>query len=288
MASTSRYPWWNHHDEGGVSLFHFGPPGEHPSRAFQGDRSVQEGALTTVAVPTDWHEDLGISARRLSAATMGGVISGALVGGVGGRLAMLVLRITSDDSLHGVETDDGFVIGQVSTATLFLVLFTIVLGVLGALFYLSVRAWIPVRGRTVLAGVFGGIVGGAAFIKSDGIDFRLLEPLPLAIALFIALPAAYGVVMSHLVERNLRDTAATERSRWWALGLIPFIAIGLLGPTGLGVLLLIAATWVIHRKAPEVASLWRSPIVVWIGRAALLAVTATALVVLARDITNIL
>jgi hypothetical protein len=244
--------------------------------------------LKTAAVRTDWNEDLAVSARRLSAATMGGVISGALVGGVGGRLAMLVLRLTSDDSLHGVETDDGFVIGQISTATLFLVLFTIVLGVLGALFYLAVRAWLPERSRTLLAGVFDGIVGGAAFIQSDGIDFRLLEPLPLAIALFIALPAAYGVVMSLMVERNLRDTAVTERSRWWALGLIPFIAIGLLGPPGLVVLLIIAATWVVHRKAPEVASLWRSPIVVWIGRAALLAVTATALVVLARDITNIL
>jgi hypothetical protein len=244
--------------------------------------------LTTAAVRTDWNEDLAVSARRLSAATMGGVISGALVGGVGGRLAMLVLRLTSDDSLHGIETDDGFVIGQISTATLFLVLFTIVLGVLGALFYLAVRAWIPAGARALLAGVFGGIVGGAAFIKSDGIDFRLLEPLPLAIALFIALPAAYGVVMSLLVERNLRDAAATERSRWWALGLIPFIAIGLLGPTGLGVLLIIAATWVVNRKAPELVAFWHSSAMVWIGRTSLLAVTAIALIALARDITRIL
>lgn len=244
--------------------------------------------MTAVAVRTDWNEDLAASARWLSTGVVGGVISGALVGGVGGRLAMLLLRLTSDDSLHGVETDDGFVIGQISTATLFLVLFTIVLGVLGALFYLAVRAWLPARARALLAGVFGGAVGGALIIKTDGIDFRLLEPLPLAIALFIALPAAYGVVMSLLVERRLRDTATIERSRLWALGLIPLIAIGLLGPTGLAVLLLIAATWVVHRKAPELASLWRSPIVVWIGRAALLAVTAVALVALVRDITKIL
>jgi hypothetical protein len=244
--------------------------------------------LTTVAVRTDWTEDMVASARWLSAAVVGGVVSGALVGGLGGRLAMLVLRMTSSDSLHGVESDDGFVIGQVSTATLFLVLFTMVLGVLGALFYLAVRAWLPERARALLAGVFGGVVGGALIIKTDGIDFRLLEPLPLAIALFIALPAAYGVVMSLLVERRLGDVKATERSPWWALGLIPLIGLALLGPSGLGVLVAIAAAWVVHRRAPELASLWRSSTVAWIGRASLLAVTAIALVALVRDLTRIL
>jgi hypothetical protein len=244
--------------------------------------------MTAIEVRTPRNEDLRASARLLSAGVIGGLIPGALVGGVGGRLAMLVLRMTSSDSLRGLETDDGFVIGQVSAATLFLVMFTSVLGVLGALFYLTVRAWLPERARASLAGVFGGAVGGALIVKADGIDFRLLEPLPLAIAMFIALPAAYGVAMSLLVERRLRDAAASERSRWWALGLIPLIAIGLLGPIGLGVLVLIVAAWAAHRSAPGLASLWRSPGVVWIGRAALLAVTTISLVALVRDVTEIL
>jgi hypothetical protein len=244
--------------------------------------------MTTVAVRAPWNEDLAASARRVSAATVGGLISGALVGGVGGRLAMFVLRLTSDDYLHGLETDDGFVMGQISTATVFLVLFTSVLGVLGALFYVAVRAWLPGGGRAVLTGVFGGIVGGAAFIKTEGIDFKLLEPLPLAIVLFIALPAVYGVMMSLLVERNLRDPAGAERSRWWSLGLIPLIAMGLFGPSGLGVLVLIGASWVVHRTAPSLASLWGSPVVVWVGRTGLLAATAFSLFVLVRDVTTIL
>lgn len=242
--------------------------------------------MTTVAVRTPWNQELAVSARRLSSATIGGLVSGAVVGGFGGRVAMFVLRLTSSDSLRGLESDDGFIMGQVSSITLFLVMFTGVLGVLGALFYLAVRAWLPERRRAVLMGVFGGIVGGAAFIKTDGIDFRLLEPLPLAIALFVALPAAYGVAMSILVERRLRD--ATERSPWWALGLIPIIGLAFFGPSGLGVLVLVAAVWVVRRKAPSLASLWRSATVVWIGRAALLAVTAASLVALVRDITRIL
>ncbi|MGZ5212341.1 MAG: hypothetical protein ACXWEG_08130 [Actinomycetota bacterium] len=244
--------------------------------------------MTTVAVRAPWDQGLAASARRLSAAVVAGLVSGATVGGLGGRLAMLVLRITSSDSLHGVETDDGFVMGQVSMATLFLVVSTSILGVLGALLYLAVRAWLPERRRVVVTAVFGGIVGGAAFIKTDGIDFRLLEPLPLAIVLFIALPATYGVMMSFLVERRLRHAVATQGSRWWALGLIPLIGFALFGPSGLAVLVLIAAAWAIHRSAPAFASVWRSAIVVWIGRAALLIVTAIALVALARDVTRIL
>jgi hypothetical protein len=243
--------------------------------------------MTIVEMRTTWNHDLAASARWVTAAVIGGLVSGAVVGGAGGRLAMLLLRITSDDYLHGLESDDGFVMGQVSFATLFLVVATSVLGVLGALLYVAVRTWLPERGRAVLTGVFGGIVGGAVFI-SDGIDFRLLEPLPLAIVLFIALPAAYGVAMSLLVERRLRDDPRTDRSPWWALSLIPLIGLALLGPIGLGVLVLIAATWVVGRTAPGFASLWRSAVTVWIGRAVLLAVIAFALVALIRDVTRIL
>jgi hypothetical protein len=244
--------------------------------------------MATVAVRTPWKQDLEASARRVSAASVGGSVSGALVGGVGGRLAMLVLRLTSDDSLHGLESDDGFVMGQVSSATMFLLVATAMLGVLGALFYLAVRSWLPQRRRALLTGVFGGIVGGAVVITTDGIDFSLLEPLPLAIVFFIALPAAYGVAMSNLVERRLRDTTTTDRSRWWVLGLIPLIGFGLLGPAGLLVIVLVATPWVLHRAAPGVASAWRSGIVAWIGRVVLLVVTAGSFAALVRDVTQIL
>lgn len=51
---------------------------------------------------------------------------------------------------------------------------------------------------------------------------------------------------------------------------------------------LVAATWALHRRAPGIASLWRSPIVVWVGRTALLVATGIALVALVRDVTRIL
>jgi hypothetical protein len=244
--------------------------------------------MTTVAVAVPWQEDLASWARPVSDSVVAGLAAGAAVGGIGGRLAMFVLRVTSNASLQGLESDDGFVIGRFSGSSLFLVVFCGVLGILGALFYLVVRGWLPERWRPALAGVFGGIVGGAAFVHTDGIDFQLLEPAWLAISLFVGLPAMYGVAMSILVERSLRREASRGGGRRWFLGLIPLIALGLLGPLGIGLLVLMALAWLIHRSAPEVASLWRSGPVVWGGRALLLGLTAWSLSGLVREATQIL
>jgi hypothetical protein len=237
---------------------------------------------------TTWQQDLLASARRVSAGVVGGLATGALIGGVGGRLAMFVLRLTSDPSLHGLKTDDGFTIGRFSGETLFLVLATAALGVIGGVVYLAVRPWLPERWRAALTGVFGGIVGGALFISPDGLDFTLLEPLPLAIVMFIVLPAIYGVAMSLLVERLLRSDPGAGTSWGWLFGLLPLVAFGAAGPLGLGLILLMFGAWWVHRAVPDVASLWRSPTVVWIGRAALLAVTARSLLTLVADIDQIL
>jgi hypothetical protein len=246
--------------------------------------------VTVIDAPsqTTWQEDLLASARRLSAGVVGGLATGALIGGVGGRLAMFVLRVTSDPSLHGLKTDDGFTIGRFSGETLFLVLVTAALGVLGGLLYLAVRPWLPERWRAALAGVFGGIVGGAAFIRPDGIDFTRLDPLPLAIAMFIALPAIYGVAMSLFVERLLRSDPGATGSWGWLLGLLPLVAFGATGPFGLGLILLLFGAWWVHRAMPDAATLWRSPTITWIGRVVLLAVTARGLVSLVDDIDQIL
>lgn len=235
-----------------------------------------------------WQQDLKVSARRVSAGVVGGLVAGAVVGGVVGRFGMFVLRVTSDASLHGVKTDDGFIIGRLSRESLFLLIATATLGVLGGILYIAVRAWLPERQRAALAGVFGGIVGGALVISPDGLDFTRLEPLPLAVAMFIALPALYGVTMSMFVERLLREDSKFNRSRGSFLGLIPLLAIVASGPLGIVLLVLMFGLWALHRWMPEAASLVRSTAVVWTGRAILLAVTGLGLVGLVEDIDQVL
>jgi hypothetical protein len=106
--------------------------------------------------------------------------------------------------------------------------------------------------------------------------------------MFIALPAIYGVAMSLFVERLLRSNPGTSRSWGWLLGLLPLVAFGATGPLGVGLLLLMFAAWWVYRSVPDAVALWRSPTVVWIGRAALLAVTARGLVSLIADVDQVL
>lgn len=204
-------------------------------------------------------------------------------------MAMFVLRLTSDPSLLGLPTDDDFTIGVFSAATGFLVIFTAILGVLGGLFYLLIRAWFPRRARAGVAGVLAGLVGGAIVIDPGGIDFTLLDPLPLAVAMFIVLPALYGLAVSGIVERWAQSDSFLNRSRLWALGLIPLLAFGGFGLRGLVLIpVVLVAAWGLTHYRFDLAAIWRSRPVVWIGRAGLVIVAGLALAELSDDIRQIL
>jgi hypothetical protein len=143
-----------------------------------------------------------------------GAIAGFLVGGVGGRLAMLLLRLTSPDVVTGVVSDDGFEIGVVSTRTLQLFLAMTMLGAGAGITYAAVRTAIPRHLRVPAWTLFTGVAGGASIVHREGVDFTLLEPAALAVALFVALPALGGLVAALLVERWVSlDPGAHPRLR---------------------------------------------------------------------------
>jgi hypothetical protein len=230
------------------------------------------------------------AARLLSAATAAGAIAGAVIGGVGGRIAMFVLRLTSDPSLRGALTDDGFTIGVVSSSTLFLIGLTTILGAMGGVVYFLVRRWLPDRPRPWIYGVLTGLVGGAGIIRPGGIDFTLLDPLALAVAMFVAISAAGGVVTALLAERFLRDGSRFRRS-WAALMLVVFavpVVVGLLRPIGIVVVVAVGAAVVLTHRGPDLVRLWTSTPVAWLGRAALIAVAVRASIDLAEDVTTVL
>lgn len=131
----------------------------------------------------------------------GGAIAGFVVGGIGGRLAMLLLRVTSPDSLRGSLSDDGFEIGVVTLDTVQLLLSMAMLGAANGILYAAVRSAIPGRLRLPLWTLLAATAGGASFVHEDGIDFQLIEPVLLAILLFVALPAVAAALVVVLVER---------------------------------------------------------------------------------------
>jgi hypothetical protein len=51
------------------------------------------------------------------------------------------------------------------------------------------------------------VVVGAAIVHTDGVDFRLLHPLWLAMGLFVAIPGIYAALLTVLAEAQLRDTS---------------------------------------------------------------------------------
>ncbi len=151
------------------------------------------------------------------AITLTGIILGALVGGVGGRLAMFVLRLTSADSVRGVISDDGFEIGQITLGgTYDLILVSAGIGVIGAGGYALVERWLIGPGwfRLVTAALGAGLVVGSMLVHADGVDFTLLGPVWFAIALFIAIPALFGGVVGPLLNW-FRPDDPPARAGWW-------------------------------------------------------------------------
>lgn len=143
--------------------------------------------------------------------TAAGAVAGFLVGGIGGRLAMLLLRLTSGDVVLGVTSDDGFEIGVVSAQTFNLVLAMTALGAVNGLLYAVLRTSIPSRLRLPLWVGFAAIVGGSVFVHEDGVDFTLISPVLLAIALFVLLPGVAAALVVLLVERWSRQAPWRDR-----------------------------------------------------------------------------
>jgi hypothetical protein len=155
---------------------------------------------TTTARRPAWVGGLRITWLVLVGAGSG-AIAGLVVGGLGGRLAMLLLRLTSPDFVVGLASDDGFEIGVVSTRTLELLVLTTTAGAVNGILYAALRGGIPARLRLPLWTAVAAAGGGAVFVHEDGIDFTLLEPVALAIALFVLLPGSAAAVVVLLVER---------------------------------------------------------------------------------------
>ena len=76
--------------------------------------------------------------RRLSGPTWAGALLGLLIGGVGSRLALMLLAKLNPQTI-GVSSDDDFTMGQLSIQTLNLLAISTLIGVLGGGIYFVLR-----------------------------------------------------------------------------------------------------------------------------------------------------
>ncbi|MEO8264741.1 MAG: hypothetical protein ABI706_04430 [Ilumatobacteraceae bacterium] len=145
-----------------------------------------------------------------------GIPTGALVVGLGSRIAMFVLRVTSPDNVRGVRSDDDFVIGEVTLGgTYNLLQLGAVVGIIGAGAYLLVMPWLigPLWFRRLTTGLASAVVAGSMLVHDKGIDFHVLQPTWLAIGLFVALPGVFGIAIAAAVDAVRRPGSWTTRGR---------------------------------------------------------------------------
>ena len=222
---------------------------------------------------------------RLAVGSGVGFVAGALIGGVGGRLAMLLLRVTSDSALIGMTTDDGFRTGSFTTDSFFLLAVTAIGGAGLGVAYVAVRRWLPQGHRPAVTAVLLGAIGGAAIIDPEGLDFTVLDPLWLAVAMFIALPAAFGATLARGVEQLI--PWVSDRGPSTFVLLLPLLPI-VLFPVIAVLVVLGALAWAALRRWPAGGRLWWSAPVTVAGRALGIGATAIAAIALAQDAAEIL
>lgn len=230
--------------------------------------------------------------RTMAAATAVGLALGLLLGGIGSRLAMRALFLTSDPSVRGLVSDDGFRIGQFNAAaTLSLLVVGTVIGVIGAIVYLAVRPFLVGPGwlRWTTCALGAGAVVGSMIVHDDGVDFTVLAPRWFAIALFAAIPALFGFLAPPAIE------LATHPDGWFQsasrkVALAPLLALlfpPLLLLVGIPAAAVIGVHHVVH-KSPSLDLVVRHPLTMWTVRAGWLAVGVLGAAFLARDAVALL
>ena len=152
---------------------------------------------TTVAVDT--------VVREIAIGGLAGLITGALVYGVGGRLFMRVAALI-DPAAGGLLTSNGNRIGTITLegSLAFITFVGLLFGVAAGIIWVIVRPWLPGAGavRAIVSGILFAAISPFFVLRPGELDFRILGPAPAVVALLIALAGLAGVVVS-LVDEAL-------------------------------------------------------------------------------------
>lgn len=251
--------------------------------------SKSDNARTVSNASSGSDDVFGEVLDRLRVLVVAGVSVGVLVAGVGSRLAMFVLRLTSPDHVVGLTSDDGFTIGRFTLGgTYNLLVLGAAVGIIGAAAYRAVAPWLLGPGwfRRFTTAAASGAVVGSMLVHADGIDFRLLKPLWLAVGMFVVLPALFAVAIGIAVDRVSSPESWTDRGRRrWGL---PAVLIAAFPPVLVFVVLALAvlAVWVPVRRLLAGRDV---PLVLGLAvRGAWLAIAVSGLVTLVHDIGDLI
>ena len=156
--------------------------------------------------------------RRVALLGVASVISGVLVGGVLGRIVMRLSALAAGPEMVGRLTENGNRVGEFTIiGTIILIIFAGgFFGVAGSVMVVGSDPWLRWMGP--LQGLGFGLV--ALAVSGDGspfnsVDFFILEPRALNVAMFVGLHFVFGFVVSGLYwvfDRTLPPAA--DRTPW--------------------------------------------------------------------------
>ena len=150
---------------------------------------------------------------------------------------MRVVFLTSNEHVSGLTSDDGFEIGRFSAATISLLICMTILGGIAGIGVGIIRmvtsgpTWAVAIGTSLATASFVG----ASIVHTDGVDFRLLDPLWLTVGLFVLIPGLWGATVVVVTERLLRSNHVdglpplVHRRYWGATGWILLVGVTTIG-----------------------------------------------------------
>ena len=219
-----------------------------------------------------------------------GTVSGLLVTGAGGRLAMRLLAVTSPEAT-GRLTEAQATVGEITfEGTIgYLVFGALPFAFASTALYLLAAPWLP-RGR--LAGPTFGL---AAFImvapfidplRADNVDFDIVGPGWLSVLVFAALAVVQGAFLSAFAGRLSRSLPLMTRSNWPDT-LLPLLLAVVLVPLGAILALGALITFALPRLLPWFLGVRASRGGVIVGRVLLALAVLAALPAFAGAVVSI-
>jgi hypothetical protein len=217
----------------------------------------------------------------VTVAVVSGLVSGVLLAGAGGRLAMRLLAATAGGAAQGRITEADQVVGKITVGgTIGFIVFTgLFFGLGTGALYLLIRRWLP-RGR------LGGLAFGAVLLvvaatrieplRRDNPDFDLVGPGWLSVVVFAALVVAHGMCVAAVAGRYSRLLPLLSRRTSSVVAHAPLLLLAPIAPVLVPVALVGVVTALAARVRPSPPTMQSRRFTV-VGRAALIAVVLAAI-----------
>jgi hypothetical protein len=168
--------------------------------------------------------------REFAVGGLAGVVSGFLVAGVGGRLAMRLIALVAPDDRIGLITEGGNVVGEVTfEGTVALLAFVgLGFGAFGATALVAMWPWLSRWSphlRPLGLGLFALAVGGVGVVEPDNTDFPISGNEMLSVLLLDSLFILWGYAAVWF--RAIFEKRFASDSRRWTIVYGVLVVIGI-------------------------------------------------------------